>query len=476
MALISNFRPRTLRWRVYTLVGILLALLLGTVVATLVAREHANEVGARVRDHLRPAQSSTAALTTGYVDMETGLRGYLLTRDLRFLDAYDSGSTSVAQARRVIAAQLTGDRESARLLGAVEEAGNAWVNISTVPLIDAAREGTLTAAAQAESTSTGKERFDDLRVRLAAMQDRIEQRIATALQSSSGAQATANMITILFGAVALGVGVVIIVLLHFSLVRPVNRLVGSVGRVSAGDLGHRVTADGPTEVVVLGTAVESMRERVLAESAQAAESSQRAARLEEADRIAQSLEQTAVRDLFAMSLALQSVAGRFPSVRPALTGIIRDLDRSLEEMRSAVLGRMAAPESRKLRTEVLDLLVLLEQDLAVTPALQLAGDHDLTLPAPVAADVLDVLHDAVFATTGSGTAKEVEIGIALSAGEVRLTVAGAVPDQARAAARETLAELAERARAHGGEATVEEGDQRIAVNWRIPITPTEHHQ
>jgi CHASE3 domain sensor protein len=473
MALISRIRPRTLRWRVYTLVGILLALLLGTVIATLIARQHANEVGAQVRDHLRPAQASSAALTTGYVDMETGLRGYLLTRDISFLDDYDSGSTSVAQARQVIGTQLAGDAESVRLLGAVNDAGNAWVNTSAVPLIDAVQDGTLTTSGQAASTSTSKAQFDDLRVDLSALQDRIEELIATALQSSSGAQATANMITILFGAVALLVGVVIIVLLHFSLVRPVNRLVGSVGRVSTGDLDHRVTADGPTEVVVLGTAVESMRERVLAESAQAAQASQRAARLEEADRIAQDLEQTAVRDLFALSLALQSVAGRYPSARPALTGVIRDLDRSLEELRSAVLGRMAAPESRKLRTEVLDLLVLLEQDLAVIPALQLAGDHDLTLPAPIAADVLDVLHDAVFATTGSGSAKEVEIGIALSAGEVRLSVAGAVPDQARAAARETLADLAARARHHGGEATVEEGEQRIAVNWRIPINTTD---
>jgi CHASE3 domain sensor protein len=473
MALISRIRPRTLRWRVYTLVGILLALLLGTVVATLIARQHANEVGARVRDHLRPAQAATAALTTGYVDMETGLRGYLLTRDTQFLDAYGAANTSVTAARQVIAEQLADDSGSLRLLGAVNAAGSAWVDTSAVPLIDAAQDGTLSTQAQSASTSTGKEQFDDLRVHLSALQDRIEQLIATALQSSSGAQATANAITILCGAVALLVGVVIIVLLHFSLVRPVNRLVSSVGRVSTGDLDHRVTADGPTEVVVLGTAVESMRERVLAESAQAAESSRRAARLEEADRIAQDLEQTAIRDLFALSLALQSVAGRYPSVRPALTGVIRDLDRSLEELRSAVLGRMAAPESRKLRTEVLDLLVLLEQDLAVTPALQLAGDHDLTLPAPIAAEVLDVLHDAVFATTGSGTAKEVEIGIALSAGEVRLSVAGAVPDQARAAARETLADLADRASQHGGEATVEEGERRIAVHWRIPIDTAE---
>src|SRR3954449_4778073 len=123
MSLISRIRPRTLRWRAYTLVGILLALLLGTVVATLIARQHANDIGARVRDHLRPAQASTAALTTGYVDMETGLRGYLLTRDVRFLDAYDAGRTSVAAARRVIATELPGDREVGRRLDEVNDAG-----------------------------------------------------------------------------------------------------------------------------------------------------------------------------------------------------------------------------------------------------------------------------------------------------------------------------------------------------------------
>src|ERR1044072_259644 len=123
MALTPRLWPRTLRWRVYTLVGILLALLLGTVLATLIARQHANDVGARVRDHLRPAQASIAALTTGYVDMETGLRGYLLPREGADPDSSDAGSTAGAMARGVIAREVT-DAEVGRLLAEVNDAGN----------------------------------------------------------------------------------------------------------------------------------------------------------------------------------------------------------------------------------------------------------------------------------------------------------------------------------------------------------------
>ena len=471
MALISRFRPRTLRWRIYSLIGVLLGLLVGTVIATLVARDHAADLGSRVREQLRPAQVSLAEMTKGYLDMETGLRGYLLTHDEAQLGPYEQGGAAVDEAQRRIAALLAGDPVSMRLLDTVTEAGDAWVTGFADPLIAKARAGTLSDTDQAESIAVGKELFDAVRGGLADLQDRIEELIAAGLQSSSDAQSAANTITIVCAIVAVLIGLVIIALLHLSLVRPVNRLVASVGRASAGDLDQRVTVDGPSEVVAVGSAVESMRLRILDESATAAEQSDKLARLEEADRIAQDLEQTAIRDIYAIGLALQSMAGRYPDARKALDGVIRDVDRTLEEMRSAVLGRMGPTITHKIRTEVLDLLVLLEQDLAITPELSLTGDHDLSLPAELGNEVLEILHDAVFATTGAGTAKEVTIAISLSAAEVRLSVAGPVPATARAAARETLDELAERARRRGGEATVNGAEDRIAVDLGIPIQP-----
>lgn len=471
MALISRFRPRTLRWRIYVLIGVLLGLLVGTVVATLVARQHATDLGLRVRDELRPAQASIAAMTTAYVDMETGLRGYLITRDERFLGPYEEGSAAVDAAHRSVAEHLAGERTSLRLLDIVDDAGREWTTTSAGPLIAETRAGTLSQADLVASTTAGKALFDAVRNGLADLQDRIEDLIAAGLQSSSDAQSATNTITIACAAVAVLIGVLVIVLVHMALVRPVNRLVASVGRASAGDLDEHIVVDGPTEVVAIGAAVESMRQRILDESAVATEQSEKLARLEEADRIAQDLEQTAIRDLFAIGLALQSVAGRHPTARTALDGVIRDLDRSLEEMRSAVLGRMGPSITRKIRTEVLDLVLLVEQDLRITPDLRLTGDHDLTLPSPVATDVLDVLHDAVFATTAAGTAGEVSIAIALSSAQVRLTVSSPGSDQARAATRDVLPDLAERARRHGGEVVVDESDGRIAVDWRIPIEP-----
>jgi CHASE3 domain sensor protein len=469
----TRFRPRTLRWRVYTLVGVVLALLLGTVLATVVARRHAAGISGHLRGDLRPAQVAMATMTKGYLDMETGLRGFLLTRDRQVLTPYDSGRRAAADASELIGRRLAGDPTSLRLLSDVDDAGTAWENVSATPLIDAARDGTLTTEAQTGAAMSSKQLFDDVRGRLSVLESHIEQLIATGLQSYNDAQSTADLITILCAAAALVVGVVIVLLVHTSLVRPVNRLVATVGRASAGDLEHRVTASGPTEVVALGEAVESMRERIVAESALASASSARLGRLEEADRIAQDLEQTAIRDLFALSLSLQSVAGRNPAVRPELNGIIRDLDRSLLEMRSAVLGRMTTTGTRKLRAEVLDLLVLLEQDLAITPELSLEGDHELALPTPLATDVLSALHDAVFATTGAGTSKEVKIHIALSATEVRLRVAGTVADQAGAAARETTADLADRAHRYGGDAAIEEDAGRLAVQWWVPVAPEQ---
>ncbi|MGH8965753.1 MAG: hypothetical protein ACRDXB_10565, partial [Actinomycetes bacterium] len=71
---------------------------------------------------------------------------------------------------------------------------------------------------------------------------------------------------------------------------------------------------GAVALVTLARWVESTRGRVLRENRSAEE----LVRLREADRIAQDLGSTTVRDLFGISLALQSAAARHPSAAPAL--------------------------------------------------------------------------------------------------------------------------------------------------------------
>lgn len=140
---------------------------------------------------------------------------------------------------------------------------------------------------------------------------------------------------------------------------------------------------GVVAVVTLARWVESTRERILRENRSAEE----LVRLREADRIAQDLGSTTVRDLFGISLALQSAAARHPSAAPALRAVTADVDRVLRELRTHVY---AGDRS------ISDVLAALDPELPASPHVEGRAD----LPAPLAlesflGDVLPLFPTAV---------------------------------------------------------------------------------
>jgi len=372
----GRLRPSTLRWRVYLLVGGVVALLLATVAATSLARLRAADLNSELRGTLRPAQASVATLSKAFVDMETGVRGFLLSGQRQLLAPYRTGRTEAESARKRLGELLASDAAATRLLTSVDRAADVWQRRTAGPAVsDPPSDETV-----AQATVTGKRLFDAVRGLLGELRRHIDRRTAATVERSTDAQSAANLVTILCTSLALVIGAVIVVLLQRSLVRPVNRLVANVRRVSSGDLGHPVVAHGPAEVISLGDAVESMRERILRENARAARSSAQLVRLQEADRIAQDLGETTIRDLFSISLALQSAAARYPSAAATLTVVTDDVDRVLAEIRSSVFGS-PSEEGRSVRAEVRDAVAGLD-DLR----LRLSGavDH----PAPVALTAL----------------------------------------------------------------------------------------
>jgi CHASE3 domain sensor protein len=301
-------------------------LLLVAVAATTLTRQRVADLSSQIRGTLRPAQSSAAALAKAYVDMETGVRGYQLSGAALLLEPYDDGSNAATANHKRLRALLAEDPEGARLLASVDRAATDWERMVAAPAL----RGEVTSAAANQA------RFDSVRGLLTALQTHIDRRTATVIQTWTDAQALANVVTILCGGLALVIGGGVIVLVRRSLVRPVNDLVANVRRVAKGDLSHPVPASGPAEVITVAHAVESMRQRILRESARAARSSERLARLHEVDRIAQDLGATTIRDLFGISLSLQSAAARHPSAAPALRAVTADVDRVLHELRSRV--------------------------------------------------------------------------------------------------------------------------------------------
>ncbi len=368
-------------------------LVLIAVAATTTTRQRVADLSGEIRGTLRPAQSSSATLAKAYVDMETGVRGFQLSGSAQLLQPYDDGRDAATTATTRLRTLLSNDPAGTSLLTSVTRAGAEWERTVAAPAL----RGVSTVGV------TDKARFDALRGLLTALQEHIDRRTAAVVQTWTDAQSLANVVTTLCAGFGLVIGGLMIALVRRSLVRPVNDLVSNVRSVAAGDLSRPVAASGPAEIIMVGQAVESMRRRVLRESARAARSSEQIARLHEADRIAQDLGATTIRDLFGISLSLQSTAARHPSAAPALRAVTAEVDRVLHELRSRVFDGDRS---------IADVLTALKPELPGPP--EVTGPVDTAAPMALETFLNDVLPLYAATTTITITPTDTSLGVSVT--------------------------------------------------------------
>lgn len=440
-----------------------MVLLLATAGATTGVRLRVAAVSDRLSGTLRPAQVQTAALTQAYIDEETGQLGYLLTRDPTFLRAYDNGQQDAVGVTGRLRSLFTADQETTRMIDQVDRAAMAWRRQAVDREIAAFRAGSLVGPDLVASVAESNMLFDVLRTRTRTLQNRVDQLVANALQESNTAQSTANDVTIAAALAAAVLGLLAAWQLRTSFAVPLNKLVGQVRRVSAGDLDQSVRVAGPEELVDVGRTVEAMRVRILAESARSAGAARQVARYEEAERIASSLGDTVIRQLFRTSLALQSAASRYPSLSPVLRTVIGDLDRAVKGLQSAIFELSSAPAEPALGDQVLELVDQLAPDGA--PEVQFSGDLAGDELRPMAAEVVAVVREVLDAMV-----RPAAISLTTADNELTLHVTGAPTD---AQVGEHDAAVRARAERLGGRCAVDRTDDTMTVHWRVPIPPPE---
>jgi hypothetical protein len=181
--------------------------------------------------------------------------------------------------------------------------------------------------------------------------------------------------------------------------------------------------------------VESTRDRIVREN----RSAEQLVRLREADRIAQDLGSTTVRDLFGISLALQSAAARHPSAAPALRAVTADMDRVLREIRSHVFNGDRS---------IADVLAALDPELPARPRVEGCVD----LPAP---PVLESLLSEVLPQFPTA----VRIAVTTGGGALHVHLTGTSPDDPTA--------LKEAAADHDATASYE--PDHVTVEWSAPL-------
>src|SRR4051812_26177097 len=247
---IVRVRPRSLRAPLFTaltLIAVVVAGMFVTMVETVRSLETISQENRRATDMTQ----STLHLERIVVDLETGVRGYMLTNDPRFLEPYEKG-------RARIEAQLAqldslSDPDVRPLVVRITRDLDNYVAGYTEPIVRGQSRQSVLAV-----TTEGKQRLDALRAQFAAL-GAAQQR--TMLDRRTRGQALRAHLVVMAALGAI-VTVLLLVALAFCLHRlvlvPVRRVSRAAGRLAGGELDTRVPANGPGEIGQLGASFNAM--------------------------------------------------------------------------------------------------------------------------------------------------------------------------------------------------------------------------
>jgi signal transduction histidine kinase/CheY-like chemotaxis protein/HPt (histidine-containing phosphotransfer) domain-containing protein len=216
-----------------------------------------------LRDDTVSSRSATDLLTASYsaelsvLDMETGLRGFLLTRERRFLQPYNEAKGMIGPQLSRLAA-LTSGTAQGRDVMAISRAVDSYVRTYTLPLI--ATGGRLSKAQTALVTARGKQSVDRIRRMFSAL-NAVELTARSRRRASLDSQTTT---TIVIAAAGLAISVLLLVAfaayLLRNVLRPVRDVSAALERRAAGDLSVRVPEGGRGEVGQLQASFNQMAE------------------------------------------------------------------------------------------------------------------------------------------------------------------------------------------------------------------------
>src|SRR5688500_2537426 len=242
------------------------AVLVPVAVITMSATESTHRSSRAVRrsaDILQGAQR----LLLAAVDSETGVRGFVITGDDRFLEPWNNGRAALDAEAVALRRHVSGDPEQLGRLERMTAIEQQWRVDVGEPQIASIRANTDEAAVITRS-GTGKALKDQVRTAtaefVAAERDRFDERISANERAVDRAR-TASIV----GPALAGMILLVLALgLARNIAGRLANVAGAADRLAAGDLTRRVSDPGSDEIARLGRAFNEMATR-LEESIQA---------------------------------------------------------------------------------------------------------------------------------------------------------------------------------------------------------------
>jgi signal transduction histidine kinase len=262
-------RPQwTLRQRV-TALCLLMAAVLAFLAAgaTMTALANRGQVDTLL-DSVAPMRSSANNLLAALVDQQTSVRGYVLNGTEADLKPYRDGIIQEAQQAADIQANSSASPQIKAQLATVTSLAQKWRATVAEPAIAAVRANDR-ATASALVGDSARIQFDEIRAAVTAMQDTMQQTRDEAVATVKDTSATLLFVLIVAAILVIAGGIGLLVLLQRMVIAPVTDLAAQVRSVARGKYDRVISTSGPPELEVLARDVDSMRQQIAADLAEA---------------------------------------------------------------------------------------------------------------------------------------------------------------------------------------------------------------
>lgn len=223
-----------------------LALLIGATFGLLLVAIEDVRNTSHVADRSRMALTASDGIGELMLDLETGARGFVITKEEQFLGPWRIALAELPAQAREFEALVDGPEQTERARRIVQEA-RSYVRDYSIPLVAAVARGS-PAAAGVAVTAAGRRRIDAIRAHLNAFAAAEEVRLAERQDQTDAdvRRATGLAIAGLVGSLAL-IAAFAVYLLR-SVARPVRRTAGMASRLAEGDFAARLPEEGVGEI------------------------------------------------------------------------------------------------------------------------------------------------------------------------------------------------------------------------------------
>lgn len=239
------------------LASVALALVVGAAFATLlltIVQARDAETSAL---HSQDVLIAANGLEQQVLNLETGQRGFLITRQMEFLLPWQQALAALPQQEQTLLRLVTGDPAQQARVHEIIAAARSYVDDYSVPLVNAAERGD-PAAKTIPVTAEGEARvnlIEDDFAQLLQAERRTSEATARAGTDAAHRAYTST-------AVGIGASIALVALyagyLTRAIVRPIRRAAALTGRLAGGDLGARLPETGIGEIGALQRAFNAM--------------------------------------------------------------------------------------------------------------------------------------------------------------------------------------------------------------------------